>query len=162
MALTALPSGLWRLALALGFHGGYTEQGYANLGVSSTAGALSLVFLSVVIEAAALLSLGLVRPWGERIPRWVPLVGGRPIRPMAVVVPAFLGAAILLVMWTQLLFWWSIPHDDMTPAGSTVVGLLYLPLVAWAPLLAAITVDYYRRHRPAPAGAGRVGSGFGT
>lgn len=39
-------------------------------------------------------------------------------------------------------------------AGHTVVGFLYLPLVAWAPLLAAVTFDYYRRHRPAPAAAG--------
>ncbi|WP_294567962.1 hypothetical protein [uncultured Arthrobacter sp.] len=35
----------------------------------------------------------------------------------------------------------------MTPTGADVVGLLYLPLVAWGPLLAAVTVSYARRHR---------------
>ncbi|WP_280529704.1 hypothetical protein [Actinocatenispora sera] len=31
--------------------------------------------------------------------------------------------------------------------GWLLVGLLYQPLVAWAPLLAVVTVDYWRRRR---------------
>ncbi|MCF2434810.1 hypothetical protein LV779_08895 [Streptomyces thinghirensis] len=34
-------------------------------------------------EALALLTLGLVRPWGEVVPRRVPLLGGRPVPVMA-------------------------------------------------------------------------------
>lgn len=41
----------------------------------------------------------------------------------------------------------------MTRTGVTVVGILYLPLVAWGPLLAAVTVSYARRHRAARAAA---------
>jgi len=143
VALTTLPSGLWRIALALGFHAGYTEQGYAALDAD-----YSLIVLSVVTEAFALLALGLVRPWGEVVPRWVPFRGGRAIRPMVAVVPASIGVVILCVMWTPLLLWWNIDDASMTATGHLIVGFLYLPLVAWAPLLAAVTIDYHRRHRP--------------
>ena len=150
VVLTALPSGLWRLALAMGFHAGHTEQGYIDR-VGSTTGAIYVVVLSIVAEGFALLSLGLVRPWGEVVPRWIPRLGGRAIPARAVVVSASIGAGILFVLWTPFLFWWNIPDVTLTAAGHTVVGFLYLPLVAWAPLLAAITVDFHRRHRPIPA-----------
>ncbi|MFI1680909.1 hypothetical protein [Streptomyces sp. NPDC020607] len=38
---------------------------------------------------------GLVREWGEVVPAWVPVLGGRRVRPLAAVVPALLGAAAL-------------------------------------------------------------------
>lgn len=147
-ALTALPSGLWRLALVVGFPAGYTARGYAGLDLSGW-GTPYLVLLSVLSEAAALLTLGLVQRWGEVLPRWVPLAGGRRVPPLTAVVPAGLGAAVVTALWTPLLLWWSVPHDDMTRTGALVVGFLYLPMVAWGPLLAAVTVSYWRRHRPA-------------
>lgn len=146
VALTTLPAGLWRLSLALGFHAGLTGQGYADT-AGSTTGKAWVIFLSVATEVFALLALGLVRPWGEVVPRWIPLVGGRAIPPMVAVVPASVGVVILLALWTPLPLWWSFPHPDMTAIGNTVVGLLYLPLIAWGPLLAMITFDYHRRHQ---------------
>ncbi|HZW01145.1 MAG TPA: hypothetical protein VFF55_06205 [Candidatus Deferrimicrobium sp.] len=148
VVLLALPSGLWRLALALGFRAGHTEQGYLDR-VGSTSGALYVVALSVLAEGIAMLTLGLVRPWGEVVPRWIPFVGGRPIPPPAVVVPASIGTVILFAIWTPFVFWWNIPDQTLTPIGHTLVGVLYLPLIAWAPLLGAVTLDYHRRHRPA-------------
>lgn len=145
VVLTALPSGLWRIALAMGFPAGHTEQGYIDR-VGSTSGALYVVALSVLAEGIALLTLGLVRPWGEVVPRWMPLLGGRSVHPLAVVIPASVGVAILFIIWTPFLFWWMIPDDTMTAMGHTVVGFLYLPLVAWAPLLAAVTFNYHQRH----------------
>ncbi|MFF5207165.1 hypothetical protein [Streptosporangium sp. NPDC000396] len=145
-ALAPLPSGLWRLALALGFTAGYTEQGYADLGITGW-GVPYVIALSVLNEAAALLTLGLVQPWGEVAPRWIPFIGGKTVRPMAAVIPAAIGATILIFLWTPFLFWWTIPHDDMTPIGNTVAGFLYLPLVAWGPLLVAVVISYYRRRR---------------
>ncbi|WP_326766848.1 hypothetical protein OG978_21950 [Streptomyces sp. NBC_01591] len=35
----------------------------------------------------------------------------------------------------------------MTHTGNVLVGILYQPLVLWGPLVAAITVSYYRRRR---------------
>ncbi|MEV1004971.1 hypothetical protein [Nonomuraea sp. NPDC050202] len=56
-----------------------------------------------------------------------------------------LGVAVLTLLWTPFLFWWTLPHADMTGTGRLLVGLVYLPLVAWAPLLAAVTASYQRR-----------------
>lgn len=62
-------------------------------------------------------------------------------------ISAAVGATLLIVLWTPFLFWWNLDHSDMTPTGATVVGFIYLPLVAWGPLLAAVTVSYAKRHR---------------
>lgn len=145
--LLALPSSLWRIGLALGYPLGYTEQGMREL-VGPTAwgpGYLVMVLLSLLTEGAALLTLGLVRRWGEEVPRWIPVLGGRTIPRPAVAVPAWLGVTTLAGLWTPLLFWWTLPHADLTAAGRLFVGLVYLPLVAWAPLLAAVTLSYQRR-----------------
>ena len=147
-ALTPLPSGIWRLALALGFAGGYTEQGLVELDLGGW-GTVYVVGLTVLTEMAALLTLGLVQSWGERVPSWVPALGGRPVPRWAAVVPAGVGAVLLLCLWTPLLWWWTLPHHEMTPTGATVVGVLYLPLVAWAPLLIAVAASYHRRREPA-------------
>lgn len=130
--LLVLPSTLWRIALVLGFTGGYTEAGLAELDLDG-AGRAYVLGLSVMSEAVALLSLGLVRGWGEKLPARLVVASGS------------FGALILAVLWTPLLLWWNLPHDDMTESGAFVVGLLYLPMVAWVPLLAALTVSYRRR-----------------
>jgi len=152
-ALVTLPTGIWRLLLATGFPAGYTDAGHTAMGFTGW-GAVYVVGLSVGSEALALLTLGLVRPWGEVLPRWIPLLGGRRVRPLAAVVPAGLGAVALTVLWTPLLAWWAVPHPDMTALGDTVVGFLYLPLVAWGPLLGAVTLSYHRRRRAARPGPG--------
>ncbi|MFD3873081.1 hypothetical protein [Streptomyces sp. NPDC058623] len=59
---------------------------------------LYVLTLTAVIEALALLTLGPVQPWGEVVPRWIPLIGGRPVRPLAAVIPALLGAAALFLL----------------------------------------------------------------
>ncbi|WP_405584697.1 hypothetical protein [Streptomyces sp. NBC_01092] len=144
-ALVVLPSGLWRIALVLGYPAGYLDESFADF---ETLGAkVWMLTLSVVSELLAFLTIGLVRPWGEVVPRWIPLIGGRTVRPVAAVVPAALGAVALTVMWANVPWWWTYPHDDMTETGDLVVGILYQPLVLWGPLLAAVTVSYYRRHR---------------
>ncbi|MGJ5748816.1 hypothetical protein FB563_6377 [Streptomyces puniciscabiei] len=145
--LVVLPSGLWRMALVLGYPAGYTETGFRPF---DTFGAkVWMLTLSVLCELATLLTIGLVRPWGEVVPHWIPLIGGRRVRPMAAVVPGLLGAAILTVIWGNVPWWWTYPHENMTPTGNLVVGVLYQPLVLWGPLTAAVTISYYRRHRTA-------------
>ncbi|WP_344361649.1 hypothetical protein [Streptomyces gobitricini] len=148
--LLVLPSGVWRLLLAAGHRGGHTEAGYEALGATGW-GAVYVVALSVAGEVLALLTLGLVSPWGEVLPPWVPRFGGRRIPPSAAVVPAAVGSVALTLLWTPFVLWWAVPHPGMTPLGGTVAGFLYLPLVAWGPLLAAVTVSYHRRRRGVPA-----------
>ncbi|MFE2413649.1 hypothetical protein ACFXDE_35495 [Kitasatospora sp. NPDC059408] len=105
--------------------------------------------LSLLAEALAFLTLGLVRPWGLVVPRWVPLLGGRRVRPLAAVVPALLGSAILTDLGATALFggWARNLAEADSPHGvaAVVMTLAYLPLVAWGPLLGAVAIDYARR-----------------
>lgn len=143
--LVVLPSGLWRIALVLGYPSGYREADFAQFETPSVK--IWMLTLSVLCELLAFLTIGLVRPWGEVVPRWIPLIGGRPVHPLAATVPAAFGALALTVLWGSVPGWWTHPHADVTDTGSLVVGILYQPLVLWGPLLAAVTVSYYRRRR---------------
>ncbi|MEU0163204.1 hypothetical protein ABZ154_31495 [Streptomyces sp. NPDC006261] len=144
-ALVVLPSALWRIALVLGHPAGYTEAGFEPF--ATVDAQVWMLTLSVVSELAALLTIGLVRPWGEVVPRWIPLIGGRGVRPMAAVVAAAPGAVALTLIWATVPLWWTYPHEEMTATGNLVVGVLYQPLVLWGPLTAAVTLSCHRRHR---------------
>jgi hypothetical protein len=108
-ALTPLPSGLWRLGLAAGFPLGYTETGLEDLIPPGIGGPAYLVALSLLTEGAALLTLGLVQPWGERTVACISRSIGRHIPRGLVAVPAWCGVAALTALWTPMLLWWSIP-----------------------------------------------------
>ena len=151
-AITPLPSAVWRLLLVFGFSAGFTEQGLLALNVAGW-GWVHLVALSVLTELAALPTLGLVQPWGEVVPRWVPHLGGRRIPSRPVVLLASVGAAVLFALWTPLLHRWTYDHSDMTTTGVMTVGLRYLQLVAWSPLLAAVTASNAKRHRASNLGS---------
>ncbi|MEU5540227.1 hypothetical protein [Streptomyces sp. NPDC020362] len=86
--LVTLPSGLWRIAQVAGLP--VAEQ----LGRNGREVVVA-VPLTLTTEGLALLTLGLVRPWGEVAPRWLPLIGGRRVHPLAAVVPALFGAVVL-------------------------------------------------------------------
>lgn len=140
--LLTLPSGLWRIALVIGLPVAEVDTGGFWVKVY-------IVSLSVVSEGAALMTLGLVQPWGEIAPRWIPVIGGRPIRPLAAFIPAMTGAMTLTALWTWA-FWGMAGSDFYTyfddPQG-VIVTLCYLPLLAWGPLLAVVAVAYLRRRR---------------
>ncbi|UNO44441.1 hypothetical protein [Streptomyces sp. MST-110588] len=40
-----------------------------------------------------------------------------------------------------------VTAPGMITVGDVVVGFLYLPLIAWGPLLGAVTLSYHRRRR---------------
>jgi hypothetical protein len=105
-----------------------------------------LVCLSATIEGLALLAFGLVRPWGERAPRRVPVIGGQRLPPRVVTAAAATGA--LLVTLIALMFF--VPRDNLSTMEATDTGLAiaiacYAPLLLWGPLLGALTIAYYRR-----------------
>lgn len=151
-ALTLVPSGLWRVAIAFGWDSGFTEE---NLSPDNFPGAESfyLIGLSLLAEALGLLTLGLVHRWGEELPHWVPALGGRRIPVMAAVIPASLGAALITFITVTGAFAWN-SADNMGAPGSPdgfhywLMTACYLPLLAWGPLLAVVTAAYYRRRRP--------------
>jgi hypothetical protein len=140
-----LPSSLWRIPVALGFPMGLTQDGAS---VAVPAGeAASIVGLSIVSEAVALLTLGLVQPWGERVPVWIPLAGGHRVPPAAAIAPATAGAAALLFIWGfAVRNYLVLDAFTFSHAGwEVLMAACYLPLLLWAPLLGAVTYAYYRR-----------------
>jgi hypothetical protein len=143
--LTTLPSSLWRIPVAFGFSMGILDNG-AEVHVSGWE-SVYVLSLSIVLEGLALLTLGLVRPWGERVPAWFPRIGGRRIPRMAVVVPAALGAISLALIWGYAFRDFPSPPDMQFSHDGWQVLLVacYAPLVLWAPLLAAVTYAYWRR-----------------
>ncbi|MEV7195954.1 hypothetical protein AB0N81_29720 [Streptomyces sp. NPDC093510] len=141
--LVTLPSGLWRVALVVGLPVAAEPQ-------RGTGEAVYVLMLSVVSEALALLTLGLVREWGETVPGWVPVLGGRRVRPSAAVVPALLGAAGLfgLMGWAFYAQIAGLGSETAVTDGTAQTTLLvfcYIPLIAWPPLLTAVALAYYRR-----------------
>ncbi|MFJ5675646.1 hypothetical protein [Streptomyces sp. NPDC093097] len=140
----SVPSTLWRLAVTVGIPLGLAESEYDSMLIPGW-GYLLLPLLCVVQEALAFLTLGLVRPWGEVWPRWIPYLRGRRIPVPAAVVPAALGAFACTVY--GVLFVWTTLHAEMdiTPWGEWLMNACYVPLAAWGPLLAVVTLHYYRR-----------------
>jgi len=143
--LTTLPSGLWRVPLALGFSLGLLNDG-APVHVHRWE-SVYVLSLSLVVEGAALLTLGLVRPWGERVPAWIPGLRGRRLPPRPVAAVAGTGAVALTVLWTWGLRDFPSPPgmEFSAPGWNAVLVVCYTPLILWGPLLAAVTFAYFRR-----------------
>ena len=145
--MTTVPSGIWRLSMALGLPVGvnesYRREHYGFPGW----GTVYVVALTLLLLGLATLTLGLVRRWGEVTPRWVPFVGGRRVPPLAAIVPAATGALALTVMWVGVFF----NAEDIFVVygleGRARIALVaaYAPLLLWGPLLGAVTVSYARR-----------------
>ncbi|MFB7852019.1 hypothetical protein ACFC34_34120 [Streptomyces sp. NPDC056053] len=158
--LCVLPSGLWRVALVLGLAGYDADYDWAGWE------RLYVLGLSVVSEGLALLALGLVRPWGEVVPRWVPGLRGRRIPIRAVVVPAALGAVLIttFVAYAVLnqVFGFVEPLNEggarpaVSGPAAWALCVTYAPLIARGPLLAILTVAYHRRRRANEEGGGEV------
>ncbi|MGA4850990.1 hypothetical protein ACOBQB_33895 [Streptomyces sp. G5(2025)] len=147
-ALTNVPSALWRVAIAVGVPVGLARSEYDQMGAPGP-GSLVLVGLSLLSEALAFLTLGLVRSWGEVWPRWVPRLRGRRVPVMLGTALAGLGALATTVF--GVLFVLTSLNADMeaTTWGMWLLNIVYAPLLLWGPLLGAVTVHYYRRRTAA-------------
>jgi hypothetical protein len=151
--LAPLPSAVWRLGLAAGLSMGFSPDRLAALDVPGW-GSLYVAGLSLVSMGLALLALGLIRPWGEVVPGWIPILGGRRVPPLAAVLPAALAALVLTVVTVAGAAGWSREFDVAgSPSGAAawLMTATYAPLLAWGPLLGVTTLAYLRRRRrPAP------------
>lgn len=143
--LLALPSGLWRLGIAFGFSMGVLDEAGRPAHVHGLE-ALSIASLTLITELVALTAFGLVRRWGEVVPRWIPLIGGRRVAPCAAIIPAVLGSIALIALWTFTIF--GLGDMSFSHAWMFVAMLVcYAPLHLWGPLLLLLTWAYHRRRR---------------
>lgn len=141
------PSGVWRTLVGLGVPLGWSE---AHLRLEripgfGTAYVLALTGLSL---GAAALTLGLVYPWGQRLPGWLPAVGGRRIPRWMVAAAAISGAVVVTCLIVLSILNWSQVSGFADRPGSAWALLMvccYLPACLWPVLLLAVLYAYLRR-----------------
>lgn len=161
--LCLLPSMLWRVLMLAGVPLGFS---LADDFRASPALVAYVLGLDLAELAAAGLCVGLVRPWGERVPRWVPSLGGRRIHRLVPTVLGWLGWAVVAFFFGSMIVvfggaWlagtgaWT-PADGMNPWQRAALAVMYGPMFLWPVLLPVALVGYWRRRSPdrAPAAAG--------
>ncbi|MEU7744290.1 hypothetical protein [Nonomuraea sp. NPDC049158] len=107
--------------------------------------------LSVLTELAALLSIGLVRGWGEVVPNWIPVIGGRRVPPMAAVPPAVVGGLLLTAVSVWMALTWIGVSGRMAYENGWWQALAMVcitPLALWGPIVLALAYAYHVRRRP--------------
>jgi hypothetical protein len=147
--LTTIPSALWRMAMAVGIPVGVSKKVLSERFGFPGWGTVYVFGLSLLLVGLGSLTLGLVQRWGEVVPRWIPILGGRRVPPMAAVVPASVGAILLTLLWASKMSNFDVVAEEFALEGpeQAVVMACYAPLLLWGPLLAVATVSYYRRRR---------------
>ncbi|WP_052436720.1 hypothetical protein [Georgenia sp. SUBG003] len=113
---------------------------------------LAGVWLGAFAVVGALLTLGLVQRWGEVVPSWVPVLGGRRVPPAAAVVPATFVSVVLVpagISMTRQVFGRDVGQEiveNWAAAGPTFLWPV------WGLALGAATLAYALRR----AGEGRA------
>jgi hypothetical protein len=156
--LVLLPSGIWRIVLGCGVSMGFSQAALESQGFPGR-GTVMVVFLTVLTEALALLTFGLVRPWGEIVPDWVPGLRGRRVPAAPVVLTAATGGVLLTAIWAfALRNVFAGGLDEISGRGwHTLAVACYLPAILWGPLLLWVTYQYHRRRRSTAHGTSAGG-----
>ncbi|WP_237528117.1 MULTISPECIES: hypothetical protein [unclassified Streptomyces] len=149
LPLLAPPVCLWRLPIGFDCSMG---ADVAPMSWSRWADVSHVVTLSLLSEACALLCHGLVRPWGEVVPRWVPGLRGRRIPPYAVIMPAtLLGLLFTALLVDRTLCTFHLAGFSDVPYANgwwRLLAALTSGLMAlWGPLILALTYAHHRRRR---------------
>lgn len=124
-----------------------------------SAGAIAyVVVLELVQIGSALLCLGLCRRWGEEVPRWVPVLGGRGINPRIPLVVGALGNALLYIIIFSITALFPIallqqspgwtPAQGMSTTQTIILTLCYSPMLLWPIALTVGLIGFRRRHWP--------------
>ena len=107
-------------------------------------GSLAILLLVVLTEGTALFTHAFVLSRAQLVPGWIPLLGGRPVRP-SLVVGALLAPIIILAvsnLQTIAVVLGTVEPSDGLPAWS-LWGQMTLFMV-WGCALTAATLAYWR------------------
>ncbi|MDQ0614909.1 hypothetical protein QF046_002550 [Microbacterium sp. W4I4] len=113
--------------------------GSANMLSTQPEVLLTGLLLALGMLVGGVLTLGLVLPWGERFPRWLVGLGGRPVPLALVVVPASIVSVLFTVGGVEMAFF---SVGGTVEAASVVLLLAVLPFWLWGPLLGLATWAY--------------------
>ena len=150
-ALAPALASLWRLPLMFGISMGMDDAFMEEMmSTPFAARAAYLIGLGALAECLAFLTIGLVRPWGEIVPRWVPGLRGRTLPAWLVIMIATLGGLAATVLFTAMAFAWSGNFIGFDGWG-VLMTVCYAPLLVWGPLVLAVTWAYWRRRRVLPS-----------
>lgn len=152
--LYALTRWAWALGIPLGVTSEFLREESRETPGIWLAGAM----LATVAVCGAILTLGLIRPWGEVYPRSFPFLRGKPVRPRTAIIP---GALVAILVFTaglhairaELLGYY--PENSGLGEenwGTTAPGLLW-PL--WGAALGAAVLAYHLRRRAPCSRCGR-------
>lgn len=97
--------------------------------------------LSVGAWAGFVLTLGLIRPWGETFPRWMPAVAGRPVPVAFAAVPGGVVAAGVCAAAVPM-----IQQFSQISVNEALVFAVVMPFWFWGPML-SLAVWAYVLHR---------------
>ncbi|MEI8407549.1 MULTISPECIES: hypothetical protein [unclassified Kribbella] len=127
----------WLLPNPIGFDAGElnAEPGMKLFGLG----------LGLIALTSGIVTLGLVRPWGEVWPRWIPFVAGRPVPIKAAVIPGAVAGTLLLVSSASLI---SLLWSSDASIAENLLSLLILPFPLWGAAVGLATAAYYYRRRP--------------
>jgi hypothetical protein len=146
-ALYSITRLAWAAGVPLGITEEFLEEGQETglWRIGAALGTLGLL--------GALLTWGLIRPWGEVFPRWFPFIGGRRVPPALAIVPASIVAVLVTgagLMYVRLVLSGRLGITevlalDLGENWATIAPELLWPL--WGLALAAATYAYYLRRR---------------
>lgn len=102
--------------------------------------------LSLGAWLGVLLTIGLIRPWGEVFPRWFPVVGGRPVPVAFAAIPGYTVAALLCFAAVPMV----LSASTLGFAPMLAFALIF-PCWFWGPVL-ALAVRGYTGHRRSTIG----------
>jgi len=99
------------------------------------------------------LTVGLVRPWGERFPRWVPRLAGRPVPVAAAAAPGGVVAAVICTSALPMLVGLTFSDSGTGLGVDTMIEKLGMAVVfpfwLWGPMLALAVWGYVGRRQDA-------------
>jgi len=147
-----IPSAVWRSAAGLGAGLGMSDQ-WRELQQIPGPGTVYVLSLSVLSIAFASLTLGLVYRWGERVPAWMPVIGGRRYPTWLVAGLAAAGVVSLVVIVAMSMWNWDViigAGGRPSPGWTMLATACYLPAAWWPVLVGAVTVAYVRRRARRP------------
>lgn len=100
--------------------------------------------LGLVALTSGLVTLGLIRPWGEIWPRWMPVLAKRPVPIKAAVIPGAIATVLLLVASPSLV---DMTWSEGATSWENLKWILIFPFPLWGASVGLATAAYYYRRR---------------